>query len=96
MKVEEKNTLIKLFDAYGALLSEGQEEVMACYINLDFTVSEIAQNLGVSRQAVKDSVNKAVKKLYEYEEKLAFVEKTDKLNGQIETLQKQLSKLREG
>ncbi len=96
MKVEEKNTLIKLFDAYGSLLSEGQTEVMAYYINFDFTVSEIAENLGVSRQAVKDSVNKAVKKLYEYEEKLAFVQKTDLLMGQIETLQKQLSKIKEG
>ena len=44
----------------------------------------------------KDSVNKAVKKLYEYEEKLAFVEKNDQLSGQIENLQKQLSKLKEG
>ena len=96
MKVEEKNRLIKLFDAYGALLSDGQAEVMAYYINFDFTVSEIAENLGVSRQAVKDSVNKAVKKLYEYEEKLAFVEKTDQLSAQIENLQKQLSKIKEG
>ena len=63
MKVEEKNILSKLFDAYGGLLSEGQREIMSSYINYDFTVSEIAENQGISRQAVMDSVTKAEKKL---------------------------------
>ena len=67
MKVEEKNTLSKLFDAYGGLLSEGQREIMASYINYDLTVTEIAENLGVSRQAIKDSVTKAEKKLLSFE-----------------------------
>ncbi len=95
MKVEEKVAYIKLFDAYGSLLSEGQQEIMAYYINFDFTVTEIAENLGVSRQAVKDSVSKAQKKLQEFEEKLSFVKKTDLLNEEIKKLKSQLSKKRE-
>lgn len=95
MKVEEKNLLIKLFDAYGGVLSEGQKEIMSLYINFDLTVSEIAENLGVSRQAVKDSVSKAVKKLYDYEEKLSFVKRIDALLEENETLKNRLSKIEE-
>lgn len=92
MKVEEKNVLINLFDAYGGLLSDGQKEIMEAYINDDFTLSEIAENLEVSRQAVKDSINKAEKKLFEMEEKLAFVKKIDNLNNEIDSLKQKLEK----
>jgi len=92
MKVEEKNILIKLFDAYGGLLSEGQKEIMASYINYDFTVSEIAENLGISRQAVKDSVKKAEQKLYDYEDKLLLVKRIENLIEENENLKKKLSK----
>lgn len=91
MKVEEKNILSKLFDAYGGLLSEGQQEIMSSYINFDLTVTEIAENLGVSRQAVKDSVTKAEKKLYDYEEKLCFVKKIESLTQENEKLKAKLS-----
>lgn len=93
MKVEEKNVLVKLFDAYGGLLSDGQKEIMQAYINDDFTLSEIAENLNVSRQAVKDSINKAEKKLFEMEEKLGFVKKIDLLNGEIDALKQKVFRL---
>ncbi len=66
MRVEENIKLAKLFDAYGTLLSKGQQEVLSSYLYDDFTVSEIAENLKVSRQAIMDSVTKAEKKLYSY------------------------------
>ena len=59
MKVEENIYLAKLFDAYGVLLSEGQQKIMSFYLNDDFTISEIAENLNISRQAVMDSISKA-------------------------------------
>ena len=95
MKVEEKNIVSKLFDAYGGLLSEGQKEIMTSYIDDDLTVSEIAENLGVSRQAVKDSVNKAEKKLFDIEEKLLLVKRIDLLTEENEKLKKQLSRKKE-
>lgn len=95
MKVEEKNFLSKLFDAYGGVLSDGQKEIMSLYINFDLTVSEIAENLGVSRQAVKDSVTKAERKLYAYEEKLSFVKRIEALLDENQTLKKRLSKIEE-
>lgn len=92
MKVEEKNTLVKLFDAYGGLLSEGQREIMTSFCYYDLTVTEIAQNLSISRQAVKDAVDKAERKLYEMEEKLLFVKKMETLTKEIDVLKDKLSK----
>lgn len=92
MKVEENVYLAKLFDAYKALLSEGQQKIMSYYLNDDFTISEIAENLGVSRQAVMDSINKAEKKLKNYESKLQFVKKLEVLTEENLKLKEKLSK----
>ena len=95
MKVEENIILNKLFDAYGKLLSCGQQDVMSSYLSFDLTVSEIAENLGVSRQAVMDSVSKAEKKLRAYEEKLGFVKRLETLEKENEMLREILSKKEE-
>lgn len=95
MKVEENIILNKLFDAYGKLLSEGQQDIMSSYLSFDLTVSEIAENLGVSRQAVMDSVSKAEKKLLKYEEKLGFVKKIEMLEKENGILKEKLSKKEE-
>lgn len=95
MKVEENIILNKLFDAYGKLLSEGQQDIMSSYLSFDLTVSEIAENLGVSRQAVMDSVRKAEKKLLKYEEKLGFVKKIEMLEKENAILKEKLSKKEE-
>ena len=79
MSLENNLLLGTLFDLYGPLLSKAQREVMEDYLLKDLTISEIAENEGVSRQAVKDAVSKAEKKLKEYENKLGFLKR---LNGE--------------
>ena len=91
MKVEENIILNRHFDAYGKLLSKGQQEIMSSYLNYDLTVTEIAENLGVSRQAVMDSITKAQKKLFEFENKLEFLAKIEKLEKENEVLKEKLS-----
>ena len=86
MEIEEKIKLNRLFDIYKNLLSEGQREIMDEYISYDFTISEIAENLSISRQAVLDSITRAEKKLKSLEEKLSFSERLDKLEREIEKL----------
>lgn len=86
MEIEEKIKLNRLFDIYKNLLSEGQREVMDEYLSFDFTISEIAENLSISRQAVLDSITKAEKKLKNLEEMLSFSERLDKLEREIEKL----------
>ena len=62
-----------LFDFYGALLNESQNEVMALYHEDNLSLSEIAKELGQSRQAVHYTLKKAEKALTGYEDKLGLV-----------------------
>lgn len=91
MKVEQNIILNKLFDAYGGLLSKGQKEIMSSYIAFDLTVSEIAENLGISRQAVKDSISKAEKRLQQIEQELGLAGRIEQLENENKKLKQQLS-----
>ena len=80
-----------LFDFYGQLLTIKQQEILIMYYNDNYTLVEIAKELGVSRQAVYDSMKKAEKILYDYEDKLGLTNKfqetneaVGKINGFIE------------
>ena len=64
-----------LYDFYGPLLSERQREVFELYNEDNLSLSEIGQNIGVSRQAVHIAVNKAGDELVEYDEKLGLIAK---------------------
>ena len=72
-KTNEEYSL--LYDFYGALLSERQREVFELYHEENLSLSEIAQSLGVSRQAVHISLGKAGAGLETYEAKLGLVAK---------------------
>lgn len=91
--MEEKIKYCILFDIYGKLLTDKQYEILNDYYNNDFSLSEIAENNEITRQAVKDVINKATEKLLEYEEKLMFMNKTleqEKIVQEvIESLEKQ-------
>ena len=63
-----------LYDFYGSLLSESQSEVMALYHEDNLSLSEIAEELGQTRQAVHYTLRKAEKALGSYEEKLRLVD----------------------
>ncbi len=92
MKVEENVILCKLLDLYGKLLSKGQQEILSYSLNDDLTLSEIAQNLGISRQAVKDSLTKGEEKLFAMEEELGFLKRVEGYEKEIMLLKEQLSK----
>ena len=60
-------------DFYGGLLTEKQVEILDCYYNEDYSLSEIANGLGISRQAAHDAIRSGSQALVEYEEKLGMV-----------------------
>ena len=62
-----------LYDFYGSLLKDSQNEVMALYHEDNLSLSEIASELGMSRQAVHYTLKKAEHALGEYEDKLGLV-----------------------
>ena len=86
MKLDEYVKFNRLFDVYGALLTDRQREVVELYIFNDLSLFEIAERLNISRQAASDAISSARTRLSEYETKLRLIEKTDSLKKQLEAL----------
>ncbi len=63
---------VRLFDLYGALLTETQRGMCALYYLFDLSLSEIAEEKGVTKQAVSDCISKSRAQLQAAEEKLGF------------------------
>lgn len=76
-----------LLDTYGALLSEKHREILDCYYNNDYSLSEISENTGITRQGVSDALRRAGKQLEEMEEKLGFIKITNLLKQEAELVQ---------
>lgn len=74
MELEKTLKMNMLFSFYGALLTPKQAQYMSDYYEEDYTLAEIADNYGVSRQAIYDSINRAGEALTDYEQKLQLVE----------------------
>ena len=81
-----KFSLIGLWDVYSGLLTETQQEITNLYFNLDLTVSEIAKEKGISRQAVSECLKGCKVQLEEYENKLHFFERLQKLSLEISSM----------
>ncbi|MBQ1186769.1 MAG: DNA-binding protein [Clostridia bacterium] len=62
----------ELLDRYGNLLSEKQQRILDGYYNNDLSLSEIAENEGITRQGVSDFVKRSEAQLFEFEEKLGL------------------------
>lgn len=72
----EKNVKVSILcQIYGKLLTKKQFEIVTDYYDNDLSLSEIAENNQITRQAVRDIIKKSEKKLYELEEELSFMEK---------------------
>lgn len=70
----EKNLEVGLLlDFYGDILPERRREMIELYYNDDLSLAEVAEQLGVTRQAVRETVKKTETELYFYEEKLGLL-----------------------
>ena len=64
-----------LLDFYGQLLTERTREILELRYQEDMSLAEIAEDLGISRQAAHDAIHRGVDSLTEYEDKLKLVER---------------------
>ena len=64
-----------LLDFYGDVLTERRRDALDFYYNDDMSLSEIAEEMGISRQGVRDLIKKAEEELNFYEEKLGLAQK---------------------
>ena len=75
-----------LFDFYGELLTERQRQVYTSVVFEDYSLSEVAEELGISRQGVHDLVKRCSQTLKGYEEKLHLVEKFLSVKQDVEEI----------
>lgn len=74
-KLEKNIEVSLLFDFYGQLLSDRQQKAVSLYYNDDLSLSEIALQLDITRQGVRDSIKHGENRLYDYEKKLGLFER---------------------
>ena len=91
--MDEKVKISILCDLYGKLLTQKQYEFLNDYYNNDLSLSEIAENNEITRQAVRDIIKKGEKKLFEYEEKLSFMKRMSNQEKKIQQVLSELSKI---
>ena len=89
--MEEIVELSLLFDFYGEMLGEHKKKIFEDYVLNDLSLAEIADEEGISRQGVHDTVKRCTKQLKEYESKLHLVEKFQKMKEKLETASELLS-----
>ncbi|MBR4780794.1 MAG: DNA-binding protein [Lachnospiraceae bacterium] len=80
--------LTRLYDVYGPLLSDHKKEIFESYVLDNYSLSEIAEQVGLSRQGVRDIVKRCSKELQEAEEKLGFLKKMDSITDRLEEAKK--------
>ena len=92
----EKNVKVSMLcEIYGKLLTEKQLEILTDYYNNDLSLSEIAENNHITRQAVNDIIKKGESKLFDLEEKLLIMEKMMKQEKLLQEVFNELSKIEE-
>ena len=69
-----------LLDFYGEMLTEKQRSFLEYYYDDDLSLSEIAENEGITRQGVRDAIKRAENQLFDMENRLGFVAKFDELH----------------
>lgn len=83
---EQRMRLGRLFDIYGGLLTDKQKLCLRLYFYDDLSLSEISEELGVSRQAVHDLLKRVEQILERYEKTLGILAKEEELHQQLHTV----------
>ena len=84
--MEERDYYIILYDLYSSLFSMKQKEYFEDYYFNNLSLSEISENVGVSRNAVHKSIKSIEKKLLFYEDNLKLYKKNLELNNIIKDI----------
>lgn len=75
-----------LFDFYGEMLTQKQKDFLNYYYNDDLSLSEIAENEGITRQGVRDAIKRAEAQLYDMEERLGFAKKFNNIGSTMDEI----------
>lgn len=92
----ERLKYLRLLDVYGPLLSESQRGICENFYLNDISVSEIAAEKGITRQAVSDALKKSREIMDAYEEKLHFARDTEAYSLEVSFMMTKVTRALEG
>ena len=73
MDIRDRVKIASLLSEYGALLTGRQREMLSMYVEMDMSLLEVAEEFGVTRQAVLDAVRHGADSLQKYEDAVGKV-----------------------
>ena len=102
MSFTERRTPVKnqtyrmtmLFDFYGELLTPRQKEFFDLYYNEDLSLSEIAENEGISRQGVRDVIVRAEAAMQEIKDKTGLIRRFEQMRGHLQAIEDAAAELK--
>lgn len=83
-----------LYDFYGELLTNRQREFFDLYYNNDLSLSEIAENAGISRQGVRDVIVRAEAQMQEVEDKTGLIRRFEEMRKHLDTIQTSIAEIK--
>lgn len=83
-----------LYDFYGELLTEHQKQIYESFVYENLSLSEIAEEHNISRQAVHDMIKRCDKLLGDYEDKLKLVAKFHTIKERVKDMDLLISSLK--
>ena len=84
MNLEERVQIAILSKYYGKMLTDRQQDILKMYVDNNLSLSEVSEELGISRQAVKDALDNSLTSLKSMEDKLQFIVRDDNIKRTIE------------
>ena len=89
--MKDKNLGISMLNQlYGKMLTEKQGEMLKAYYDFDCSLAEIADEYGISRQAVRDNIKRAEISLEEFESKFGLLATRERVIGKLAELKQLL------
>lgn len=85
---------LALFERYGALLTQHQQDVLDLSLRSDWSLAEIADHQGTSRAAVHDIVKRSTESLEEYERRLGLLAEAGRRRKKVALLERELAGLK--
>ena len=84
--MEEKVRRGRLYDFYGELLSERQRQIYEYYVIDDLSMTEIADEMGMTKQGVSDHIKRITASMDEYESALHLCDRFDRIGSRLDEI----------
>ncbi len=84
MDIKRRVEIAVLVKYYGKLLTDKQQKIIEMYVDNNLSLSEVSEELNITRQAVKDTLDTAINSLESIENKLHFIQRDAKIKKCLE------------